>query len=203
MRPYLLGALAVAWVFINQLVINGSTAVELDAPGWVGPVIATALVMKLAGDLFKPRASTEAFRIGAEGEERVGRALNRFRDQGWIVLHDIPLREGGNIDHLVISPGGIHVVETKNLRGEVTWKRGTLSVGSRRRPGLLEQTARQKKAVAAKLNTPVRRSMIHSYLCFPRARVRVGLFGGGRVRGVRVGSIRYVTKKISRVTLAA
>lgn len=53
---------------------------------------------------------------GASGEEKVGRQLERLRDEGWLVLHDLPKPTGGNVDHIVAGPGGVFTIETKLRR---------------------------------------------------------------------------------------
>lgn len=52
---------------------------------------------------------------GAAGEVAVARALGALPD-GWVVLHDLawPGRARANIDHVVIWPGGVFVVDAKN-----------------------------------------------------------------------------------------
>lgn len=60
---------------------------------------------------------TETWRIGAEGEEAVTRALQKL-DSSFRVFHDIVLPgERQNIDHVVVGPAGTFVIETKNLHG--------------------------------------------------------------------------------------
>ena len=54
-------------------------------------------------------------RLGCEGEVYTGQELNfLMRDGAW-VYHDIPYKYG-NIDHIVISTGGVFAVETKAVR---------------------------------------------------------------------------------------
>jgi hypothetical protein len=58
---------------------------------------------------------------GAEGEERVGRMLDTLAAEGKVaVLHDrrIP-RLRANVDHLVVAPTGVWVVDSKHYRGRV------------------------------------------------------------------------------------
>jgi len=50
---------------------------------------------------------------GRDGERDVAEILDELKRQGANILHDIPGRKGGNIDHVVISTRGIFVVETK------------------------------------------------------------------------------------------
>ena len=60
-----------------------------------------------------------AGRKGASGEKVTGLWLGRLPD-GWHVFHDIPVGErGANIDHLVIGPGGVFTINTKNLTGKI------------------------------------------------------------------------------------
>ncbi len=69
---------------------------------------------------------------GAVGEERVGLILQGLPEE-FHVINDLPLGKG-NLDHVVIGPTGVYVIETKNWRGivradgkgELTWNGGTL-----------------------------------------------------------------------------
>ena len=50
---------------------------------------------------------------GARGERAVGSILEEFASEGWLVLHGAsPSR--GDIDHILIGPGGLFTVETKS-----------------------------------------------------------------------------------------
>lgn len=55
---------------------------------------------------------------GATGEERVGALLDRLVARGWRVFHDANLGQG-DIDHILIGPGGLLTVETKSHPGPV------------------------------------------------------------------------------------
>ena len=59
---------------------------------------------------------------GARGEEEVGKILERLRDHGWHVLHDVAFGRG-NIDHILIGAGGLLSVETKSHRGRIDVRR--------------------------------------------------------------------------------
>lgn len=55
---------------------------------------------------------------GAEGERKVGNALERRLSDDWHVLHSVPIGdEGSDIDHLVIGPGGVFSINTKTHPG--------------------------------------------------------------------------------------
>jgi len=69
---------------------------------------------------------------GARGEEAVARALDRL-PAGWHVFHGVPIGDtplssggGADIDHVVVAPNAIFVIETKNWSGEITAKHNTL-----------------------------------------------------------------------------
>ena len=51
-------------------------------------------------------------KLGRDGEKAVGQHLERLREYGADIFHDIRGRNF-NIDHVVISPKGIFVIETK------------------------------------------------------------------------------------------
>ena len=51
-------------------------------------------------------------RQGIEGEKAVGQFLERLREQGYHVFHDV-LAEGFNVDHVLIGPAGVLTIETK------------------------------------------------------------------------------------------
>lgn len=88
------------------------------------------------------------FLKGAKGEEWVAHEL-AFLGADYTVFNG--LRLGGssqNIDHVVIGPSGVFVVETKNWRGAVEFRDGKLYAGGREpsRPPL-----RQVKQATAEL----------------------------------------------------
>src|SRR5438445_1483820 len=55
--------------------------------------------------------------LGAGGEEHVGSVLAAL-DERWSVIHDVRIG-AGNIDHIVIGPGGVFAIETKARAGNV------------------------------------------------------------------------------------
>lgn len=58
---------------------------------------------------------------GAQGEEMVAARLAKKLDDRWRVIHDLTIgTRGANLDHLVIGPAGLFVLNTKNLRGKLT-----------------------------------------------------------------------------------
>ena len=94
-----------------------------------------------------------AWRIGADGEEKVGSQLAKVarRDPRWRVLHAIPVGvRGSDIDHLVIGPGGVFAVNAKHHPGAKVWVGGiTVTVDGFRQPYV--RNSRYEANRAAKL----------------------------------------------------
>jgi hypothetical protein len=57
---------------------------------------------------------------GAIGERRTARLLAPLERRGWAVLHDLAIPGSqANVDHLVIGPGGVAVIDSKQYRGRL------------------------------------------------------------------------------------
>jgi hypothetical protein len=69
---------------------------------------------------FRPSPAARAWRRGAAGERRTARLLGPMERHGWVVLHDLALPGSrANLDHLVIGPGGVFVIDSKQYRGRL------------------------------------------------------------------------------------
>jgi hypothetical protein len=83
----------------------------------LGGLVATAAGWGLR---FRPSRDAVAWRRGAVGERRTARLLGQLERQGWVVLHDLAVPGSQtNIDHLVIGPGGVFVIDSKQYRGRL------------------------------------------------------------------------------------
>ena len=86
--------------------------------------------------LYRLRPRMRALRQGIEGEKAVGQFLDRLREQGYQVFHDL-VGEGFNVDHVLIGPAGAFTIETKTWskpqRGDVriVYDGNTLTVAGR------------------------------------------------------------------------
>lgn len=96
-----------------------------------------------------------AWRIGADGEEKVAIQLAKVakKDPRWRFLHAIPVgHRGSDIDHLLIGPGGVFTINTKNHPGAKIWVGGnTFMVNGHRQPYV--RNSRHEAGRAAKLLT--------------------------------------------------
>jgi hypothetical protein len=69
---------------------------------------------------FRPSRDARAWRRGAVGERGTARLLAPLERQGWAVLHDLAIPSSrANVDHLVIGPGGVFVIDSKQYRGRL------------------------------------------------------------------------------------
>jgi hypothetical protein len=69
---------------------------------------------------FRPSPDAVAWRRGAAGERRTAGLLDPLERHGWAILHDLAVPGSrANIDHLVIGPGGVFVIDSKQYRGRL------------------------------------------------------------------------------------
>jgi hypothetical protein len=74
--------------------------------------------------LFGRRTEERRWRIGADGEEAVGAELAGL-NQRWRVLHAVPIGDRGtDVDHVVIGPPGVFIVNTKHHPTASVWVGG-------------------------------------------------------------------------------
>jgi len=85
---------------------------------------------------------------GAKGEEWVAREL-AFLPSQFAVFHGVRLPGGVyNFDHILVGPGGVFVVETKNWSGSVVFREGETWVDGKQ---IKRSPLRQVKGEAAEL----------------------------------------------------
>jgi hypothetical protein len=138
------------------------------------------------------RQSTNAWRVGAAGEERVAQALTALVDTGHgYALHDrrVPGKRS-NIDHLFVGAAGVYVIDAKRYKNaEVSVERTgglfgpaaeTLKIGGRRKNDLVDALLRQCDVVRGALRASEHSDIpVIPALCFVDA-----AFLSGRRTGV-------------------
>lgn len=90
---------------------------------WVG-LVCVPLLLLAAERLAQPwlkraRQEQRKYERGASGEELVGMLLEDLPDD-WHVFHSMQINEGSDLDHVVVGPGGIYYISTKNHRGLIS-----------------------------------------------------------------------------------
>lgn len=120
--------------------------------------------------------STSAWDVGALGEERLGRGLDRIASDSLRLLHDrrIP-KSKANIDHVAVTASGVYVIDAKKYRGRPHLKIDgglfrprveRLLVGSRDCTKLVDGVLKQVDVVRQLLEPGV---PVHGVLCFVEA----------------------------------
>lgn len=157
------------WVLLGIAVlaatVGGIVAQQLLHAWWLGVMIGLLPVF----NLLLPSQREAAWRKGAEGEEAVGRTLDRLAPSAR-ALHDrlIP-RSRANIDHILVAPTGVWTIDAKNYSGKIeTRRRGSeLWVNGRNRSNLLGQAQRQRDVVSRALtDSGFGRVPVKPALCF-------------------------------------
>lgn len=103
------------------------------------------------------RAAARAanFEAGATGEEAVAAAIAPLSAEGWNLLHDRVMPSGGNIDHIVVGPGSVIVLDAKAWNGNLELRNGRLYNGGWSQGRALEKLESQRAAVEAALGDTV------------------------------------------------
>jgi Nuclease-related domain len=100
--------------------VGGGVLGRQLAPRWGLVLGGLAVVAAGWGLRFRPSPDAVAWRRGAAGERRTARLLGPLEWHGWAVLHDLALPGSrANIDHLVIGPGGVFVIDSKHYHGRL------------------------------------------------------------------------------------
>ncbi|MGW3107503.1 nuclease-related domain-containing protein [Streptomyces sp. NPDC001100] len=126
----------------DDLSENRPGAALIEAIAARGPSPAKRLLMRA---LRRP-SEWDSWYVGLEGERRVGRELARLSPRGWRVLHGVPKGNGGDIDHLLIGPGGVFSINTKCHQGASVWVGDTMAKVNGGQPAPYARASRAEAA---------------------------------------------------------
>ena len=183
-------------------VLGGAALMAVIGLAFIGsqPLVGGLLFLMAAGlvvnALFLTPDHITAWATGADGEARTARFLEPLRGEGFRILHDrrIP-GSRANIDHIVIGPPGVFVVETKSFGGRLNVRGNEVYVAGRRRTGMIEEVKREalatQVAIASELETiglPV-----VPVICVHRADLP---WLGAQAGGVRIASGKELVKRL-------
>jgi len=116
--------------------LHVAAAFDRSALYWAG--LATGAVMTMILRFREsPPGYIEPWQLGAWGEQATAKALRPLQSEGWTLLHDrrIGLRRG-NIDHLLVGPAGVFLLDSKRWSGITTVHAGVASVTRHEDPDL-------------------------------------------------------------------
>src|SRR5215218_10208096 len=89
----------------------------LPRAGFAGLAVAALVGWRLR---FRPSEQARSWRRGAHGERRTARLLRRLARDGFVIFHDLAVPGGdANLDHLVIGPTGVFVIDSKQWTEQV------------------------------------------------------------------------------------
>lgn len=117
--------------------------------------------------------STTAWKVGAEGERRVGDRLDELDEV--LALHDLAVPNSrANIDHIAIAASGLYVIDAKKYKGEIESRNvgsffspdHRLFVHGRDRTKLVEGVRWQREVVREVLGPDHIDVPLHGALCF-------------------------------------
>lgn len=113
--------------------------------------------------------SAELYERGAEGEQRTAAVLAQLPEGSWTVFHDLrwPGRRYANVDHVVVGPPGVFVIDSKNWSGTISVRDNVLRQNGRARETAVSGAAEAAIAVG-QLCRSVSINQVVPVLCFVR-----------------------------------
>lgn len=139
--------------------------------------VVVAAILAVGAWWCRPRPDPGRWHRGAEGEQATARLLAAL-PRRFVVLHDrrLPGRRG-NLDHVVIGPSGVWVVDSKARQARLRVRRGQVWAGDH--PIDVDPVSKQAAALERSLRRPIG--------------AIVAVHGSGlRRRGKKVGRVRVV-----------
>jgi Nuclease-related domain len=130
----LLQPILIAWLLIVLAGAEWWRAWSNHPPQpWLFSFVALVGVASAGYVIWKAAPGIRALRQARDGEKAVGQFLERLREQGYRVFHDV-MGPGFNVDHVLIGPAGVFTIETKTYsrpvgtNAKIRFDGGTLSV---------------------------------------------------------------------------
>ena len=99
--------------------VAGALAAQAGLPGagLAGLTVAVLVGWRLR---FRPSDQARAWQRGATGERHTARLLDRLGRDGYVSFHDLAMPDStANLDHLVVGPSGVFVIDSKQWTGHV------------------------------------------------------------------------------------
>ncbi|MGD9613388.1 MAG: nuclease-related domain-containing protein [Kiritimatiellia bacterium] len=175
---------------------------------WHGAIFgALALVFAVGYEVHLREIAVENRNLegGRHGERQMAERLAEQLADDHVILNDLELRvahERAQIDHLVIAPSGIYVIESKFWAGTLTgdvhdaqWTQTKTNGTVRRVKSPVEQCERQRRMFITLLAAKVPEDRIHALAVFTHPAVRLQVANAkGRAFLVR-DAIRFINDR--------
>lgn len=148
---YLIGRRQNSRLALVMITGAGTAGVVALAVG-LSPLAGVAFGITAASAVAKAHRSVRRFSKGIQGEAAVAELLRSLPDD-YFLLNDVVLPgHPGNIDHVVVGPCGVLVIETKNFSGPVESHGNAWFVNGRRSRSISKQVNRGAIAVREALS---------------------------------------------------
>jgi hypothetical protein len=128
--------------------------------------LAAERVARLKRRLDEAETSAKPWDAVAVSDKVVADKLGELVPRGWYVLHDAhwPGRPKASLDHVLVGPAGVVVVDSKNWTGEVRVASGVLWQGRYARTQAVEGALAQCAAVTSVV-APQHRKLVRPLIC--------------------------------------
>jgi hypothetical protein len=119
----------VVLVCVPAIVVTTTLALVFDRNPWwwFAGAVTGAMVTVAMLALNDPPEHIAKWGRGAAGERRTAKVLRPLRRRGWTITHDVQ-RDRGNLDHVLVGPPGVFLLETKVRAGTVSFVDGVLTI---------------------------------------------------------------------------
>jgi hypothetical protein len=157
---------------------------RLPWPGVAGVAVAALVSWRLR---FRPSEQARSWQRGALGERHTARLLRRLPRDGFVVFHDLAVPgSDANVDHLVIGPSGVFVIDSKQWTGQVHQSADGLAWHNHYRLDRTLDTVRWEAEMVSRLLG----TRATALLCVHRAQVQGGALHAQGVAVVPAGRLR-------------
>ena len=197
----------VVWGSALAIVLWGTAAFALHGRAGSAVVAAFVLVLAAGYEVHLREIARESRFIegGRRGEQKMAELLAERLADDHVILNDLELRvahERAQIDHLVIAPSGIYVLESKfwagTLSGDVRdaqWTQRKTNGVTRSVKSPVQQCARQRRMFITLLASRVPEDRIHALAVFSHPAVELRITNA-RNRVFRIPeAIRFINDR--------
>ena len=136
---------------------------------------------------------------GLKGEELVEQVLLSL-DDSYFLINDFSFSdEKGNIDHIIVGPSGIFVVETKNYKGSMTIRGDKWYFGEWKRvKSASYQAKRNERALETYLKSKGRRIRVRSIVVLTDPNIKLNLSGFSSTPILKINELLPYLKNLAQ-----
>lgn len=157
-----------AWAIVTAAGLTIAAAVSITQAGVPLTAVAAAVGLTAGAATARrhepaPVSAAAKAHAGASSETHTAAALTRLLGAHAAIFNGLPAAGLGDIDHVIVTSGGIWTVETKSGRGRIARSGGTVHVGRR----ALERDGTSQAQAAARWLTARLKLPVGAIVCIP------------------------------------